>query len=47
MEFLSNLHDEMNSRLEVISSRIGYEFDPGKAKQDVFDKLETNGRPHA
>ncbi|KAG6416273.1 hypothetical protein SASPL_123699 [Salvia splendens] len=41
MEFLSNLHAETNARLEVISSRIRYEFDLGKAKQDVFDKLET------
>ncbi|KAG6415897.1 hypothetical protein SASPL_123316 [Salvia splendens] len=41
MEFLSNLHVETNSRLEVISSRICYEFDLGKAKQDVFDELET------
>ncbi|KAG6411701.1 hypothetical protein SASPL_129785 [Salvia splendens] len=41
MEFLSNLHTETNVRLEVISSRIGYEFNLGKAKQDVFDKLET------
>ncbi|XP_042053810.1 uncharacterized protein LOC121798732 [Salvia splendens] len=41
MEFLSNLHAETNARLEVISSRIAYEFDLGKSKQDVFDKLET------
>ncbi|KAL1566833.1 hypothetical protein AAHA92_02390 [Salvia divinorum] len=41
MEFLANLHAETNSRLEVISSRIGYEFDLGKARQDVFDKLGT------
>ncbi|XP_042006999.1 uncharacterized protein LOC121755704 [Salvia splendens] len=40
MEFLSNLHDETNARLEVISSRIDYEFNLGKAKQDVFDKLK-------
>ncbi|KAL1545562.1 hypothetical protein AAHA92_22271 [Salvia divinorum] len=39
MEFLANLHAETNSRLEVISSRIGYEFDLGKARQEVFDKL--------
>ncbi|KAG6383727.1 hypothetical protein SASPL_156508 [Salvia splendens] len=32
---------ETNARLEVISTRIGYEFDLGKAKQDVFYKLET------
>ncbi|KAL1558851.1 hypothetical protein AAHA92_09266 [Salvia divinorum] len=37
--FLANLHAETNSRLEVISSRIGYEFDLGKARQEVFDKL--------
>ncbi|KAL1534751.1 hypothetical protein AAHA92_30891 [Salvia divinorum] len=39
MEFLGNLHAETNSRLDVISSRIGYEFDLGKARQEVFDKL--------
>ncbi|KAG6412479.1 hypothetical protein SASPL_125158 [Salvia splendens] len=41
MEFLANLHSETNSRLEVISARIGYEFDLGKTRQDVFDKLCT------
>lgn len=39
MEFLGNLHAETNARLEVISTRIGYEFDMGKARQEVFDKL--------
>ncbi|KAG6400215.1 hypothetical protein SASPL_137040 [Salvia splendens] len=39
MEFLGNLHAQTNSRLETISSRIGYEFDMGKARQEVFDKL--------
>ncbi|XP_041993493.1 uncharacterized protein LOC121771657 [Salvia splendens] len=39
MEFLGNLHAQNNSRLETISSRIGYEFDMGKARQEVFDKL--------
>ncbi|KAL1547627.1 hypothetical protein AAHA92_15959 [Salvia divinorum] len=39
MEFLGNLHAETNSRLELISARIGYEFDMGKARQDVFGKL--------
>ncbi|XP_047958574.1 uncharacterized protein LOC125204070 [Salvia hispanica] len=41
MEFLANLHNETNARLEVISERIGYEFDLGKARQDVYDKLGT------
>ncbi|KAL1564376.1 hypothetical protein AAHA92_06727 [Salvia divinorum] len=41
MEFLGNLHAQTNSRLDIISSRIGYEFDLGKARQDVFDKLGT------
>ncbi|KAL1559484.1 hypothetical protein AAHA92_09821 [Salvia divinorum] len=39
MEFLANLHAETNSHLEVISSRIGYEFDLGKARQEEFEKL--------
>ncbi|KAG6415670.1 hypothetical protein SASPL_123084 [Salvia splendens] len=39
--FLANLHAETNSRLDVIASRIGYEFDMGKARQEVFDKLGT------
>ncbi|KAG6433354.1 hypothetical protein SASPL_104964 [Salvia splendens] len=30
MDFLGNLHAETNSRLEMIASRIGYEFDLGK-----------------
>ncbi|KAG6414049.1 hypothetical protein SASPL_126766 [Salvia splendens] len=33
MDFLGNLHAETNARLEMISSRIGYEFDLGKARQ--------------
>ena len=41
MEFLGNLHAETNSRFEAIYARIGYEFDLGKARQAVFDKLET------
>ncbi|KAL1536920.1 hypothetical protein AAHA92_29494 [Salvia divinorum] len=41
MEFLGNLHAQTNSRLDIISSKIGYEFDLGKARQDVFDKLGT------
>lgn len=41
MDFLANLHSETNSRLEMISARIGYEFDMGKARQEVFDKLGT------
>lgn len=41
MEFLANLHTETNTRLEMIASRIGYEFDMGKARQEVFDKLGT------
>lgn len=41
MEFLANLHHDTNNHLEVISSRIGYEFDLGQANQDVFDKLGT------
>ncbi|KAL1553779.1 hypothetical protein AAHA92_14410 [Salvia divinorum] len=39
MEFLGNLHAETNSRLEVISARIGYEFDLGKARQEIFTML--------
>ncbi|KAG6406364.1 hypothetical protein SASPL_133964 [Salvia splendens] len=39
MDFLANLHVETNSRMEVISSRIGYDFDLGQARQAVFDKL--------
>ncbi|KAL1559032.1 hypothetical protein AAHA92_09421 [Salvia divinorum] len=35
----ANLHAETNSRLEIISLGIGYEFDLGKARQEVFDKL--------
>ncbi|KAG6415957.1 hypothetical protein SASPL_123378 [Salvia splendens] len=39
MDFLGNLHAQTNARLDVIASRIGYEFDIGKARQEVFDKL--------
>lgn len=41
MEYLGNLHTETNARLEMISKRIGYEFDMGQARQEVFDKLCT------
>ena len=41
MEFLGNPHSETNSRLEVIAARIRYEFDLGKMRQEVFNKLET------
>ena len=36
MEFLANLHHDTNSHLEVISARIGYEFDLGEARKVVF-----------
>lgn len=39
VEFLANLHVETNSRLEVISTWIDYEFDLGQVRQDVFAKL--------
>ncbi|KAG6389136.1 hypothetical protein SASPL_150595 [Salvia splendens] len=41
MEFLGNLHERTDARLEMISKRIGYEFDMGQARQEVFDKLCT------
>ncbi|KAG6427767.1 hypothetical protein SASPL_112014 [Salvia splendens] len=41
LDFLGNLHADTNARLEVIAARIGYEFDLGKARQEVVDKLET------
>ncbi|KAL1550300.1 hypothetical protein AAHA92_18282 [Salvia divinorum] len=41
IEFLPTFHAETNSRLELISARICYEFDMGKARQEVFDKLGT------
>ncbi|KAG6426932.1 hypothetical protein SASPL_111171 [Salvia splendens] len=41
MEYLGHLHAETNARLEMISKRIGYEFDCMKAREDVFDKLCT------
>lgn len=39
MEFLGKLHADTNTRLEMISTKIGYEFDIGKARHEVFDKL--------
>ena len=39
MEFLEKLHTQTNSRLDAISTRIGYEFDLGKAREQIFDKL--------
>ena len=39
MDFLANLHVETNTRLEVISSRIEYDFDIGHARHAVFEKL--------
>ncbi|KAG6420821.1 hypothetical protein SASPL_117360 [Salvia splendens] len=44
IDFLAKLLAETNSRLDVMSSRIGYEFDLGKARQEVFDKLGTVDR---
>ncbi|KAG6387509.1 hypothetical protein SASPL_152701 [Salvia splendens] len=41
MEFLGNLHERTDVRLEMISKPIGYEFDMGQARQEVFDKLGT------
>ncbi|KAG6391009.1 hypothetical protein SASPL_148755 [Salvia splendens] len=41
MEFLGNLHERTDARLEMISKCIGYEFDMGQARQKVFDKLGT------
>ena len=41
MEFMSKLHSDTNSRLDLVASKIGYEFDLGKARQEVFDKLGT------
>ncbi|KAL1559346.1 hypothetical protein AAHA92_09698 [Salvia divinorum] len=41
MEFLRYLHAQTNSHLDIIFSRIGYEFDLGEARQEVFDKLGT------
>ncbi|KAG6416037.1 hypothetical protein SASPL_123459 [Salvia splendens] len=41
MEFLGNLHERTDARLEMISKRIGYEFDMGQARQEVFDKLDS------
>ncbi|XP_041994795.1 uncharacterized protein LOC121745084 isoform X1 [Salvia splendens] len=41
IEFLGNLHQRTDARLEMISKRIGYEFDMGQARQEVYDKLCT------
>lgn len=41
MEFLANLHAETNARLEVFAARIGYEYDTGKARQELFNTLCT------
>ncbi|KAG6407499.1 hypothetical protein SASPL_130490 [Salvia splendens] len=41
MEFLGNLHERTDARVEMISKRIGYEFDMGQARQEVFEKLCT------
>ncbi|KAG6387262.1 hypothetical protein SASPL_152449 [Salvia splendens] len=46
IDFLANLHAETNTRLELISSRIVYEFDLGRARQAVFDQLgDVEGYP--
>ncbi|KAG6408279.1 hypothetical protein SASPL_131284 [Salvia splendens] len=41
IEVLTTLHAKTNRYLEMISSMIGYEFDMGKARQEVYDKLGT------
>ncbi|XP_042005245.1 uncharacterized protein LOC121753990 [Salvia splendens] len=40
MDFMAKLHADTNSRLDLVASKIGYEFDLGKARQEVFNKLE-------
>ncbi|KAG6410839.1 hypothetical protein SASPL_128908 [Salvia splendens] len=44
MDFLGNLHAETNSRLTELSSKIGYDYDLGQARQSVFEKLSKVDR---
>lgn len=38
-DLLSELNRSQNTRLEHLASRIGYEFDMGKARQETFQQL--------
>ncbi|KAG6385541.1 hypothetical protein SASPL_154377 [Salvia splendens] len=41
MEFFGNLHFETNSHLEMILAGIGNDFNMGKPRHEIFDKLGT------
>lgn len=36
---LHKMHEDANSRLQLLSTRIGYEVDLSQARKDVFDRL--------
>ncbi|KAG6433865.1 hypothetical protein SASPL_105484 [Salvia splendens] len=41
LKLLSKLHAETNSRLDTLSSRIGYDMDLGKARKEIFRHLDN------
>ena len=41
VDLLKQIHDDSNTRLEMLSTRIGYEVDLSKARKDVYEVLST------
>ncbi|KAL1548219.1 hypothetical protein AAHA92_16481 [Salvia divinorum] len=41
LNLLGKLHAEINSRLDTLSARIGYDMDLGKARQEIFCHLDN------
>lgn len=40
LKLLEKLHNETNSRLDTLSTRIGYDIDLGKARQEIFRHMD-------
>ncbi|XP_042027035.1 uncharacterized protein LOC121774185 [Salvia splendens] len=41
VDLLKQIHDDSNTRLEMLSTRIGYEVDLSKARKDAYEVLST------
>ncbi|KAL1553434.1 hypothetical protein AAHA92_14112 [Salvia divinorum] len=41
LKLLGKLHAETNARLDTLSTRIGYDMDLGKARQEIFRHLDN------
>lgn len=43
VQVISKLHEATNDKLEHLANRIGYKFDPTKARQEVFELVGIPG----